>query len=149
MDRSITGMQQKVWWVIRKSSGRRVFCKGKYYSPHPALFHFSALQNREQLLPVLWLPKHYHFHITVLLLCVIVIRKIGQHACMKCFNQLINVTVLLKNCMASVKPNTLKSTLSLNSLSNSYLIITKHSNCTKCKVHYRCSLSLDTFHQRI
>lgn len=120
-----------------------------FLSPHPALFHFSALQNKGQMLPVLWLPKHCHFHITVLLLCIIVIRKLGQHACMKCLNQLINVTVLHKNCMASVKPSTLKTTLSLNSLPNSYLIITKYSNCTKCKVHYRCLLSLDTFHHQI
>lgn len=68
---------------------------------------------------------------------------------MKCLNQLKNVTVLHKNCMASVKLNTLKTTLSLNSLPNSYLIITKNSSCTKYKVHYRCLLNLEIFHHQI
>lgn len=93
------------------------------------------------MLLVLWLPKHYDFHVTVLLLCITVIRKLWQQSCMKHLKQLINVTVSHKNCMASVKLNTLKSTLSLNSLPNSYLIITKHPNYTKCKVHYIYLLS--------
>lgn len=52
---------------------------------------------------------------------------------MKHLNQLINVTVSHKNCTASVKLNTLKSTLSLNSLPVSYLIITKQPNYTNVK----------------
>lgn len=113
------------------------------------IVYFSALWNRQKMLLVVWLPKHYHFHITVFLLCVTGIRKLWQHACMKHLNQFINVTVLYKNSMASVKLKILKSTLSLNSVPISYLRITKHLNCTKCSPSRIFINIIDLFHHHI
>jgi len=67
---------------------------------------------------------------------------------MKYLNQLINVTVSHKNSVASVRLKTLKSTLKINSLPTSYLIITKHPNYTKFEVHYIYLLHLNLFHHQ-
>lgn len=137
LNRSITEMQKcDELYTNLVEEGCSARAHFNFISPCQVVFYFSALWNRQQMLQVVWLPKHYHFHITALLLCVTGIRKLWQHACMKHLNLFINVTVSYKNCMASIKLKILKSTLSLNSVPISYVRITKDPNYTKCKVHY-------------
>lgn len=45
--------------------------------------------------------------------------------------------------------NILKSTLCLNSLTISCVIVTKHPNYRRCKVRYMCLLRVDFFQHQI